>query len=103
MSRFTVREATKFFRSSGADCNETLVQEWMNDTKTMNISYGVTKSDFISFDMWNSARGTAYENGISDKERIARLLVEINDLKTEILTLTKEKEGLEDQLGIMSS
>lgn len=98
MRRFTVKEATKFFRSSNTDCNEKLVQEWMDDTKTININYGVSKDDLISFEMWNRARGTAYEDGISDRERIARLFVEIGELKQKIVTLTREKAGLEVQL-----
>lgn len=103
MKRFSVKEAMEFFRSSGADCDEMLVQEWMNETKTMDINCEVCKADFIRFDMWHRQKGTAYEEGISDRVRIVRLFVEINELKKEILALTREKECLQDKITLPKS
>ncbi|WP_088049436.1 hypothetical protein [Virgibacillus dakarensis] len=103
MWRFTAKEATEFFRSSGADCDEKLVQEWMNDTNRMHIDYGVRKDDFIHFDIWKRQKGTAHEDGISDRIKIARLCVEINGLKKEISVLTKERNDLKDKLEVMTS
>lgn len=45
-------------------------------------------------------KGTAYEEGIDDQTKIARLLEEVNGLKSEIAVLKKEKEQLEDRLGV---
>lgn len=79
MERFTVKEATEFFRSNGARCDEKLVQEWMNDTK-ISTSNEIGMDDFFSFDAWHIQKGTAYEEGITDKVRIVRLHVEICEL-----------------------
>lgn len=41
------------------------------------------------------------KTGISDQTKISRLLEEIYELKNELTLLKKEKEHLEDKLGIV--
>lgn len=45
-------------------------------------------------------KGTAYEEGIDDQTKIARLLEEVNELKSDISLLNKEQEQLDNRLGI---
>lgn len=104
MGTFTVKEATEFFHSYEMKCDEKDVEEWMNDPytkrKIQNCKH-VDEGDLYDFSEWLRWKGTAYEYGIDDQTKIARLLKEIDGLKDQIEALEKEKESLEDQLGIM--
>lgn len=101
MPPFTAKEATAFFRTY-MKCDEKLVQEWLEDKHTIHIgSPIVTEDNLYQFNDWCRLKGTAYEEGIDDQTKIARLLKEIDGLKREITTLEKEKVKLEEQLGIM--
>lgn len=91
----------KFFRSYGVKCDEKSVEEWLNNTSsTEDINNQVSEGDLYNFNDWCRRKGTAYEEGIDDQVRIARLLEEIKELKKEILDLKSHKIDLEDQLGI---
>lgn len=97
----SVTAATKYFRSYGVKCDETLVEEWLNSTALKNRPRnGFCEDDLYDFNEWCRWKDTAYEEGIDDQTKITRLLEEINELKTEITNLKKEKEVLQNQLGI---
>lgn len=101
MTMVTVSEVTRIFQSFGLhDCDDKLVQEWMNDTNIKITNKQLYRDNFFDFEHWYRRKGTAYEEGISDKIKIGRLFEEINTLKRKIAMLEKEKEDLKDQLGI---
>jgi len=78
-----------------------LVEEWLETTPDTKIfNFQVSEDDLYDFNEWCRWKGTAYENGIDDKTKIARLLDEINELKCELSLLKKEKEHLEGKLEI---
>ncbi|MGU4885134.1 hypothetical protein MAY10_25095, partial [Escherichia coli] len=90
-----------FFRSYGLKCEDKLVEEWLNATSiTKDFNDQVCEDDLYEFNDWCSLKGTAYEEGIVDQTKIARLLEEVNGLKSEIALLKKDKEELEDRLGV---
>jgi len=101
MSVSIVEETTKFFRSYGLKCDVNLVEQWLSATsRTDGINDQLGEDDLYEFNEWCRWKGTAYEEGIDDQTKIARLLEEIKDLKNEISTLKKEKIKLEENLGI---
>lgn len=102
MNTFSVSEAVKLFQSFGIhDCDEKLVQEWINETSKNNqvTSKQLYRQHFNEFQHWYRVKGTAYEQGLNDKVRIVRLFTEISSLKRKIVVLKREKEDLEDQLS----
>lgn len=101
MRTFTAAEATKFFRSYGAKCDEDLVEEWMRYTIMGRRSDQICEDDLYAFNNWLICKGTAYEPGIDDKTKIARLLKEIKDLKNENEVLKEKIHVLESELRIM--
>lgn len=97
-----VSKAKKFFRSYGVKCDEKLVEEWLtHNSSSKALSHNFYEEDLYDFNEWCRWKDTAYEEGIDDKTKIARLLEEINELKCEIVVLKKEKEDLEIQLGVI--
>lgn len=102
MNELILIEATRFFRSYGVKCDENLVGEWLKTTSTSkDLKQKVSEDDLYTFNEWLRWKGTAYEEGISDQTKIARLLEEISELKNELTLLKTEKEHLEDKLGIV--
>ncbi|MBU9711143.1 hypothetical protein [Evansella tamaricis] len=102
MNLFTTKEVTKFFQSYDVKCDEKLVEEWMNSLPARkNPSATVSEGDLYQFDGWYRLKGTAYEEGIDDQTKIARLLEEIDELKGKLKEVQREKNDLEDKLGIM--
>lgn len=99
MGQFSVSEATKFFRTYGLKCNEELVQEWLDNTES--ISSQVCEDDFYHFNDWYRWKGTAYEEGIDDQTKIARLVNEIKELRSEIALLKKQRDDSNRQEGDM--
>jgi len=98
----TVSKATKFFHSYGVKCHDSLVEEWLNSiSATKDLSSNFCEDDLYDFNEWCRWKGTAYEEGINDQTKIARLLEEINELKSEIVALQKKKEDLESKLGVI--
>lgn len=97
----TLATAINYFRSYGLKCDDTLVKEWLNST-TFKIDpcKVFCEDDLYNFNEWCRWKDTAYEEGIDDQTKITRLLEEIHELKSEIRSLKKEKETLENQLGI---
>ncbi|MBZ9536690.1 hypothetical protein KGR20_21240 [Cytobacillus oceanisediminis] len=101
MSELALIQTIKFFRSYGLKCEEELVEEWLNAiSTTKDSSYQVCEDDLYEFNDCCRLKGTAYEEGIDDQTKIARLLEEVNGLKSEIAVLKKDKELLEDRLGV---
>ncbi|WP_079709891.1 hypothetical protein [Paraliobacillus ryukyuensis] len=68
-------ETIKFFRSYGVKCDEKSVEEWLSNTSsTEDVNNQVCEGDLYNFNDWCRRKGTAYEEGIDDQLRIARLL-----------------------------
>ncbi|MBS4219544.1 hypothetical protein KHA96_15575 [Bacillus sp. FJAT-49711] len=101
MSRYTVEEITKFFHSHEVKCQSSDVQKWINKTGGPSNDEELTDWDMFDFSEWWSYQGTAYEDGIDDKTKIARLLEEIEDLKREKYKLMDEINTLEQRLDIL--
>lgn len=100
MSPLTLTEGIKFFRSYGVKCDEKLVEEWLNRKSIKNdLNNGFGEEDLYDFNEWCRWKDTAYEEGIDDQTKIERLLEEINELKSKLSMLEKEKE--QGQLGII--
>ncbi|KGA95485.1 hypothetical protein AJ85_05490 [Alkalihalobacillus alcalophilus ATCC 27647 = CGMCC 1.3604] len=101
MSASRLEKIIQFFRSYGIKIDEKLIEEWLEATSnTRAFESPVCEDDLYEFNEWCRWKGTAYEEGIDDQTKIARLLDEIKDLRNEISTLKKEKGTLEDKLGI---
>lgn len=104
MSLFTAKEATTFFHFYDVKCDEKLVKEWMNSTSfpaRKDSSTIVCEDDLYAFNEWCRWKGTTYEEGINHQTKIARLLIEIDELKCKLDEVQSEKEDLENRLGIM--
>ncbi|MEQ6376663.1 hypothetical protein RZN25_07455 [Bacillaceae bacterium S4-13-56] len=101
----TLIEATSLLHSYGIKCDQKRVKQWIDSGlikgKALKSDYKIEDEaiyDFLHSYQWE---GTSYEIGIDDKTKIKRLLVEIEDLKAQVSKLTRDKEKLEDQLGIL--
>jgi hypothetical protein len=101
MSTYTAAEATKFFRSYGAECNENEVKEWMKNTPTISRGGQVDQWDLYAFNDWIMCKGTSYEPGIDDQTNIARRLEEITELKKENEALKREIYKLATEPGYL--
>lgn len=101
----TVKDATRFFRSHEVKCDENLVAEWMEKSPVgrslRDLNNEIDEWDMYSFCDWWRVHGTAYEEGIDDKTKIARLLEEIADLKKENEELRMENLELISKLDIL--
>lgn len=75
----------------GLISNEELVQKWLNNAKTKEIHASITEEHVWAFNDWLRKQGTAYEEGIDEKTKIKRLLLEIQQLEKQNKTLHKEK------------
>jgi hypothetical protein len=94
MKRLTLEETTSILHSNGIKCNVNQVNKWINTGKIKAGEQGITKEqveDFLHRYQWE---GTAYEPGIDDQTRIARLLEEVKDLRLENKRLKLENEQL---------
>lgn len=100
MASFTAKEATQFFRTYELKCDEELVQEWLNQTNNKYHNTSVTEELVWAFTDWWKQQGTACEDGIDDKTKIERLIIEIQRLEEENSKLREEKVFLEMELGI---
>ena len=105
MTSLTIKEATSLIHSYGLKCNSEDVLEWLKNGTIKSIVtdgvYLVTEDELHNFLHRYRWQDTAYEEGISDKVKIERLLEEIGDLKKQIQRLKDEKEELENQLEVM--
>ncbi|MCR2823892.1 hypothetical protein [Lederbergia panacisoli] len=101
MGRYTVEEITEFFHSHEVKCQQRDVEEWMESMGALGGDEELTDWDMYHFSDWWRCKGTAYEPGIDDKTKIARLLEEIEDLKREKDKLLDEINTLEQQLDIL--
>jgi hypothetical protein len=103
MSVLNEEEAIHFIKSYGFRVDEESVKEWIkeNNKKANRTceSRPINENDLYSYNNWCVVKGTAYEEGIDDKTKIARLLEEVSLLKKEIEDLKGEKRHLENQLG----
>jgi predicted RNase H-like nuclease (RuvC/YqgF family) len=94
MKRLTLEETTSILHSNGIKCNVNEVNKWIIRGKIKAGEQGITKEqveDFLHRYQWE---GTAYEPGIDDQTRIARLLEEVQDLRLENKRLKHENEQL---------
>ncbi len=103
MSLINAEEAIRFFYSYGLRVDQNSVKEWVKETnkkahKTVEIRT-VVEDDLLRYNDWCLIKGTAYEQGIDDTTKIARLLEENDLLKKEVEKLKNENQRLEDLLG----
>lgn len=101
----TVKEANHFFRSYEVKCEEKDVAKWMEKNpvgrELRDFKEEIDEWDMYNFTSWWLADGTAYEEGIDDKTKIARLIEEIADLKKENEQLRLENLELISKLDIL--
>lgn len=90
MRSYTAKEAARFFRSCGTECEESTVEKWIVDTPTIGRDNPVDECDLIAFNDWLRSKGTSYEPGIDDQTKITRLLEENSTLRKEIESLREE-------------
>ncbi|MBU9713487.1 hypothetical protein [Evansella tamaricis] len=104
MSSLNAEEAISFFKSYGFRVDEESVREWIKDNNKMaNMPYKrrpIVENDLYRYNDWCKVKGTAYEEGIDDRTKVARLLTENSLLKKEIEKLKAEKQQLEESLGL---
>ncbi|ESU34270.1 hypothetical protein G3A_02030 [Bacillus sp. 17376] len=104
MSVIDAEEAIRFFKTYGIKFDEESVKEWAEDyNKSADIaceSRQIEERDLYTYNHWCVLKGTAYEDGIDDKTKIARLLEEIAELKQKNSELNQEIQILESKLGI---
>jgi hypothetical protein len=104
MSILNAEEAIRFFKSYGFRVDKESVKEWVEDqNKKAGFSSGsrpIVEDDLYRYNDWRFVKGTAYEEGIDDRTKIARLLEEVTQLKMEVKNLKGEKQRLENQLGM---
>lgn len=101
----TAKKATLFFRSYEVKCDEKLVGEWMDKSSVgrelRDLRSDLDEWDMYAFSDWWSVRGTAYEDGIDDQTKIARLLEEVAFLKKKNDELQEENSELLSKLDIL--
>lgn len=101
----TAKEATRFFRSHEVKCEEKLVGEWMEKCpvgrKLRDLKDEIDEWDMYNFSDWFSLYGTAYEEGIDNQTKIARLLEEVACLKEKNAELQQENLELITKLDIL--
>lgn len=104
MSVLDAKEAIRFFKSYGFRVDEESVKEWVEDkNQKAELTCGsrpIVEEDLYRYNDWCSVKGTAYEEGIDDRTKIARLLEEVTQLKMEVKNLKSEKQRLKNQLGM---
>ncbi|MBC2724325.1 MAG: hypothetical protein HGJ97_16940 [Desulfosporosinus sp.] len=104
MRVLNAEEAIRFFKTYGFRVDEASVREWVKENNkkanTACESCPIDEEDLHSYDYWRFEKGTAYEDGIDDKTKIARLLNEVSKLKKEVEQLKDEKQHLENLLGL---
>ncbi|WP_449598740.1 hypothetical protein [Niallia sp. Marseille-Q9988] len=103
MSGINAEEAIRFFSSYGLRVDEKSVKEWVKENnKKANCSdrRPIVEEDLHRYNDWCLVKGTAYEEGIDDTTKIARLLEENSLLKKEVEKLINEKFQLENSLGL---
>lgn len=102
MGVLNVEEAIRFFKSYGFKVDKNSVREWVkeNNKKANGIceSRPVVEDDLYRYNDWCFLKGTAYEEGIDDDTKIARLLEENSLLRKERDDLKREKSYLENLL-----
>lgn len=98
----TVKEATRFFRSHEVKCDEKLVGEWMDKCPVGRDLRGlrddIDEWDMYNFSDWFRLNGTAYEDGIDEQTKIARLLEEVAQLREKNEKLQEENFKLVSKL-----
>lgn len=83
--------STQYPRKVALVNNLILVVNSLTILGTNNVFSGTFKcSNQYAVNDWNRFKGTAYEEGIDDKTKIARLVDEVSDLREEISNLKHE-------------
>jgi hypothetical protein len=104
MSLLNTEEAIHFFKSYGFRVDEGSVKEWVEENNKRANSIGesrpIVEDDLYRYNDWCYAKGTANEEGIDDKTKIARLLEDVSLLKKEVESLKEQKQHLENLLGM---
>lgn len=104
MSVIDAEEAIRFFKTYAFRLDEESVREWAVEfnkgADSSCESRPVEEKDLYTYNMWYVLKGTAYEDGIDDKTKIARLLEEIAELKQKNSELNQEIYLLESKLDL---
>jgi alanyl-tRNA synthetase len=104
MSVLNAEEAIRFFKTYGFKLDEESVREWVKEyNRSADIpweSRTIQEDDLYTYNHWCFVKGTAYEEGIDDSIKNARLLEEIAELKQKNSQLHKEIYILESKLDI---
>lgn len=101
----TAKEATRFFLSYEVKCDTKLVSEWMDKCPVgrdlRDVKEEIAEWDMYNFSDWLSLYGTAYEEGIDEQTKIARLLEEVAWLREKNAKLQNENLKLLSKLDIL--
>ncbi|WP_188634383.1 helix-turn-helix domain-containing protein [Lentibacillus kapialis] len=101
----TISETAQLLHSYEIECDESDVRQWITEGKIKaskdGNNYLVDEPDVLDFLEDLSKVGSAYEKGIDDQTKIARLEKEIKELHKEVEQLECEKLNLELKLGIL--
>ncbi|MFD1068273.1 hypothetical protein [Oceanobacillus locisalsi] len=101
----TMNEVIEILHAHYIECDQSTIKKWIIEGKLKasqvdSGEYEVEEEDLRDFFYYQSTVGTAFEEGISDKVRIERLLEYVQKLEEEMAKLRWEKTLLEFELGI---
>ncbi|MGD6805314.1 hypothetical protein ACQCVK_22465 [Rossellomorea vietnamensis] len=98
MNLLTLEESTSLLHSYGIKCNKAIVSKWISEGKIKRITESeeilVSDEEIEDFLHWYQWEGTAYEPGIDDQTKIARLWEEVKELRLENNRLRSENKDL---------
>jgi hypothetical protein len=102
MGMLDVSKTTLLMHSFGMKCDKYQVEQWINKGKLKGIEieskYLVEEDEVYNFLEDYRWSGTAYERGIDEKTKIARLLEEIDEFRQRIKELEDENRALREKL-----
>jgi hypothetical protein len=98
MNLLTLEESISLLHSYGIKCNTATVRKWISEGKIEKITKseeirisGEEIENFLHRYQWE---GTAYEPGLDDQAKIAKLLEEVKELRLENKRLRTENQQL---------
>jgi len=102
LTMLDVSEATLLMHSYGMKCDKHQVEQLVKEGKLKGIEidsrYLVKEDEVYNFLEDYRWSGTAYERGIDEKTKIARLLGDIDDFRQRIKELEDENWALREKL-----
>lgn len=105
MTILTLEEATSFIHSYGMKCDRQQVKQLVLEGKIKGLKKGdqyfIEEDEVHTYLHWYMWQGTAYEQGINDQIKIARLLEEIRELRQENKRLHEENINLKNEMEVI--